>query len=135
MNKPRFFLCTSASAILIILLAVTCSAKSAAYNVQLSFTKPLTARVTADLHVNDGFVSNASPAGGYQRDVFIKNLRLVREDGSVVPLQPAGRNRWSLPVGTTGQIRLKDATDLAFTDTGKVEAGPQRGGQYFGDAL
>jgi hypothetical protein len=97
MNQPRFFLCAAASAILIILLAVTCSAKSADYNVQLSFTKPLTARVTAELHVNDGFVFTAGPAGGYQWDRFIKNLRLVREDSSVVPLQPAGRNRWSLP--------------------------------------
>ncbi len=47
----------------------------------------------------------------------------------------AGRNRWSLPVGTTGQIRLNYEADLAFTDTGRVEAGSQREGQFFGDAL
>ena len=76
----------------------------------------------------------ARPAGGYKWDLFIKNLRLVREDGSVVPLQPAGRNRWSLHRNDR-PIELNYETDLSFTDTGKVEAGSQRGGQFFGDAL
>lgn len=135
MNQPRFFLCAAAFSILIILLASTCSAKSATYDVQLSFVKPLTAKVTAELQVDDGLVFTAGPAGGYKWDLFIKNLRLVREDGSVVPLQPAGRNRWSLPVGATGQVKLNYEADLSFTDTGKVEAGSQRGGQFFGEAL
>jgi predicted metalloprotease with PDZ domain len=135
MNQPRFFLCAAASSILIILLASTCPAKSATYDVQLSFAKPLTAKVTAELQVDDGLVFAAGPAGGYKWDLFIKNLRLVREDGSAVPLQPAGRNRWSLPVGATGQVKLNYEADLSFTDTGKVEAGSQRGGQFFGDAL
>lgn len=128
-------MCAGTFSFLITLLAATCSAKSATYDVRLSFTKPLSAKVTAELQVNDGFVFTAGPAGGYQWDIFIKNLRLVREDGSVVPLQPAGRNRWSLPVGAAGQVRLNYEADLAFTDTGKVDVGSQRGGQFFGDAL
>jgi predicted metalloprotease with PDZ domain len=135
MTQPRLFLCAAAFNLSIILLAATCSAKSATYDVQLAFTRPLTAKVTAELQAEDGFVFTARPAGEYEWDLFIKNLRLVREDGSVVPLQPAGRNRWSLPTGTTGQIKLNYETDLSFTDTGKVEAGSQRGGQFFGDAL
>jgi predicted metalloprotease with PDZ domain len=135
MNKPRLVVYAVTLAFLIALFAARCSAQSATYDVQLSFTKPLSARVAAALQVDDGFVFTAGPAGGYQWDVFIKNLRLVREDGSVVPLQPAGRNRWSLPVGTTGQVRLNYEADLTFTDSGKVETGSQRGGQFFGDAL
>jgi predicted metalloprotease with PDZ domain len=135
MNEPRFFLCVAASNILTILFAATCSANSATYHVQLSFTKPFTAKVAAELQVDDGFVFTAGPAGGYQWDLCIKNLRLIREDGSAVPLHPAGRNRWSLPVGATGQVKLNYEADLSFTDTGKVQAGSQRGGQFFGDAL
>jgi|HubBroStandDraft_4_1064222.scaffolds.fasta_scaffold09934_6 hypothetical protein len=44
-----------------------------------------------------------------------KNLRLVREDGTVVPLQPAGRIRCSLPTGATGEVRLNYEADLSFT--------------------
>jgi predicted metalloprotease with PDZ domain len=135
MSKPRFFAYAGTFSFLITLLATTCSAKSASYDVRLSFAKPLCAQVAAELQVNDGFVFTAGPAGGYQWDVLIKNLRLVREDGSVAPLQPAGRNRWSLPAGATGQVRLNYEADLTFTDTGKVEIGSQRGGQFFGDAL
>jgi hypothetical protein len=135
MHQPRFFRFVATSSFLIIFVAATCSAKPATYDVKLSFTKPLTAKVTAEVQVEDGFVFTANPAGGYKWDLFIKNLQLVSENGRVAPLQMAGRNRWSLPVGTTGQIRLNYEADLGFTDTGKVEAGSQRGGQFFGDAL
>lgn len=135
MNKPRFSVYAGTLSFLISLLAATCSAKSASYDVRLSFARPLCAQVAAELQVYDGFVFTAGPAGGYQWDTFIKNLRLVREDGSVVPLQPSGRSRWSLPAGATGQVRLNYEADLTFTDTGKVEIGSQRGGQFFGDAL
>jgi predicted metalloprotease with PDZ domain len=135
MGKPRFLVYAGTFGFLITLFAATCSAKSASYDVRLSFAKPLCAQVTAELQVDDGFVFTAGPAGGYQWDVFIKNLRLVRKDGSVVPLQPAGSNRWSLSAGATGQVRLNYEADLSFTDTAKVAAGSQRGGQFFGDAL
>jgi hypothetical protein len=135
MNKTRFRTYASRFSFLLVVLAGTCSAQSAIYEVRLSFEKPLYAKVAVTLQVDDGFVFTAGPAGGYQWDLFIKNLRLVGEDGSVAPLQPAGRNRWSLPVGITGQALLNYEADLVFTDTGKVEVGSQRGGQFFGDAL
>jgi predicted metalloprotease with PDZ domain len=135
MNKTKSRTSVSRLSFLLALLAGTSSANSATYDVRLSFAKPLSAQITAELPVNDGFVFTAGPAGGYQWDVFIKNLRLVHEDGSVVPLQSAGRNRWSLPTGVKGQVRLNYEADLSFTDTGKVEVGSQRGGQFFGDAL
>jgi predicted metalloprotease with PDZ domain len=119
----------------IALVAGTCWAQSGTYKVRLTFDKPLSASVAATLQVDDGFVFTASPAGGYKWDVFIKNLRVVREDGRVVPLQPAGRNRWAVPAGTGGRVRLDYEADLSFTDTGNVAVGSQRGGQFFGDAL
>ena len=135
MNKPRFFVYVCAVAALVAQFPAASSAQFATYKVHVTFDKPLSANVAATLPVDDGFVFTASPAGGYKWDVLIKNLRLVSEDGSVVPLQPAGRDRWSMPRGTRGQVRLNYDVDLSFTDTDKIEIGSQRGGQFFGDAL
>ncbi len=113
-----------------------CWGQSTTYHVHLTFDKPLHATVEAKLDVpNNGTVFTDDPAGGYKWDTFIRNLRLVRENGTMVDLQPAGRGHWLLPAGTTGQVRLSYDADLSFTDTGKVETGSQRGGQFFTDSL
>ncbi len=75
------------------LLATTCWGQSATYKIRLNFDKPLHAAVEAKLAVPDGIVFTDVPAGGYEWDAFIKNLRVVLEDGSTVPLQPAGDGR------------------------------------------
>jgi len=105
------------------------------YEIHLDFHKPLSASVTATLPVGDGSLFTADPSGGYEWDRYIKNVRLLREDGSNLPLPSTDRNHWKLPAGALGQIRLQYEVNLTFTDTGRIEPGSQRGGQFFGDSL
>jgi hypothetical protein len=82
MNKPRFVVYVCAVASLVVPFPAASSAQCATYKVHFTVDKPLSASVAATLPVDDGFVFNASPAGGYKWYVLIKNLRLVSEDGS-----------------------------------------------------
>jgi hypothetical protein len=71
--------------------------QSASYKVRLDLDRPLRATVEAELEAPKGLLFTAEHAGGYAWWDFIKNLRQVREDGSSVPLQPAGQGCWTFP--------------------------------------
>ncbi len=107
--------------------------QSASYKVHLGFDHPLHATVEARLEVPDGMVFTADHAGGYAWWEFINNIRQVREDGSSVPLQPAGNGRWTLATPDGRLVRIDYDVDLSFTE--KVRLGDLRGGLFFGDSL
>lgn len=107
--------------------------QSASYKVHLGFDHPLHATVEARLVVPGGIVFTADHAGGYAWWEFINNIRQVPEDGSSVPLQPAGNGRWTLATPDCGLVRIDYDVDLSFTE--RVRLGDLRGGLFFGDSL
>jgi predicted metalloprotease with PDZ domain len=115
------------------LIAFPAWGESANYKVHVDFDRPLHATVEAQIEVTDGAIFTPEHAGGYAWWEFTKNPRQVRDDGTSVPLQPAGDGHWVLPASAAGLVRLNYEVDLAFTE--KVRVGDLRGGLFFGDSL
>ena len=103
------------------------------YKINLDFKDPLGATVEAILTVPDGQLFTHSHAGGYQWSDFIKNLRVTREDGSVIPIQSRGPGQWEIKTSKGERVRLVYDVDLTFTK--EMREGAQRGGQFFEDSL
>lgn len=103
------------------------------YKISLDFKKPLRANVQANLTVPDGRLFTHGHAGGYEWSDFIKNIRVTREDGSLVSLQSLGPGQWEVHASKGETVRLSYDVDLSFTK--EMREGAQRGGQFFGNSL
>lgn len=103
------------------------------YSISMDLKEPLHATVQATLTVPDGKLFTHSHAGGYEWSDFIKNLRVLREDGSAIPIELAGPGHWTLKTPTDERVHLAYEVDLSFTK--ELREGAQRGGQFFGNSL
>jgi predicted metalloprotease with PDZ domain len=99
----------------------------------LDFKEPLGAAVQATLMVPDGRLFTHGHAGGYEWSGYINNVRVMREDGSVIPVHSLGLGQWEVKTSKDEIVRLYYDVDLSFTK--EMREGAQRGGQFFGNSL
>jgi predicted metalloprotease with PDZ domain len=123
----------SAAALLALHCAAGWAAQDARYDVSLDFNTPLRAIVQATFLVPDGKLFMHEHAGGYEWSDYIRNLHAYKQDGGELPLQQAGRGKWTLSAPIDGPVRVNYEVDLTFTK--QLREGTQRGGQFFGNSL
>lgn len=103
------------------------------YKIRFDFKEPLRATVQATLTIPDGRLFTHGHAGGYEWSDYIENMRVTREDGSVIAPQSSGRGQWEVRASKGETVRLNYDVDLSFTK--EMREGAQRGGQFFGNSL
>ena len=103
------------------------------YKIDLDFKEPLSASVQAILTIPDGRLFTHGHAGGYQWSDFVKDIRVAREDGSMIPTQSVGSGQWEVKASKDETVHLSYKVDLSFTK--EMREGAQRGGQFFGNSL
>jgi predicted metalloprotease with PDZ domain len=103
------------------------------YKIRLDFKEPLRATVQATLTIPDGRLFTHGHAGGYEWSDYIKNIRVTREDGSVISPPSLGPGQWEVHASKGKTVRLNYDVDLSFTK--EMREGAQRGGQFFGNSL
>ena len=108
-------------------------AQSAIYKIHLDLRTPLHANVETELDAPDGSLFTAEHAGGYAWWDFIKNVRLIRKDGSTMLVTSDAPGHWDLPQSAGRRVRLTYDVDLSFAE--KVRNGDLRGGLRLDDSL
>ena len=108
-------------------------AQSAIYKIHLDLRTPLHANVETELDAPDGSLFTAKHAGGYAWWDFIKNVRLIRKDGSTMLVASDAPGHWGLPQSAGRRVRLTYDVDLSFAE--KVRNGDLRGGLRLDDSL